>query len=255
MSLLQKYRGAFVLLLLGVNHEPHAGSGGRSKGSSASVSSTESAASLDNPIAKKRPLPPQEGEGAGSVCVGVESGSLALAHVTPLHSRKLVKGMGPRSELQQRDSQSNRITPGSHGSVGTGGTGGTSRSHRKVTPVAVAVLDLKDKLTSVDKSLVAQLVTAWMHHIRMLDDYSVQWKGSGRESDLIRLVRLLSIFLSETLDYFTPSDCDVVVNDVTDVFYEYIYRGNTGSWHPALQMQDSLFSFLEYGRQQFESSA
>lgn len=245
MKLLHRYGGRFVLMLLGLDPSHAAGNGDksstsdRSKGKSVSSDSSSNAsdhANHENKAASAKRTLPQEADAVASN---------GLAHVTPLHPRKLVKS--GRSELQ-RDSQSNRITPSSHGS---GGAGGAPRSHRKLSPGET--LDLKDCLHLADRGLLSDIVRTWMRHIRRLDSCSVLCRGSTAEAALVRLVQLLSLFLSEALDLLAPQDCAVLVSDVTEVFHEYIYRCNTGGWHPALRMSDSLFSFLE--NRQHESSA
>jgi hypothetical protein len=106
---------------------------------------------------------------------------------------------------------------------------------------------LTDYGDQVDKRLVSALVSAWMAAIRALDSLSALLQRYTAEGRSLQLVHKLSALVSGILEYFSPTDCDVVLGDVADVFNEYISRCNTSAWHSALGLKDSLFSFLEDG--------
>jgi hypothetical protein len=174
-----------------------------------------------------------------------------------------LRGLGPSSEERKGDSAEKETigfevgtscwaavakrydeTVSNGGSVSTAQT--NSSPFRQKEYGIKKCICLTDYGDQIDKRLVSALVSAWMAAIRALDSLSVLQRCTA-EGRSLQLVHKLSVLVSGILEYFSPTDCDVVLGDVADVFNEYIGRCNTSAWHSALGLKDSLFSFLEDG--------
>lgn len=125
-------------------------------------------------------------------------------------------------------------------------------------PVRRPQLILPPDFEEIDRRTVNSIVQLWMYVIRLLDSHPPLATDDGIKDSsheisnlLLRirvsLARRLTALLDIIVGCLKPEDCELVLQDSSQLFHEFINRWSTGGWHPDLYIPETLMSNLSFG--------